>query len=83
MHAPPDPNSEGAATRQSDSPHRQAKSSHPLDSLSPPDLQALVLADGTWDRIPAAAWREHDARLAAYRAAIRDGVRWHSFGSAR
>jgi hypothetical protein len=83
MHGPPDdPKSEGAATRQSGSPQRQAEFSPPLDSSvtpavqAPPDLQSLVLAHGHWGNIPPEAWREHDAKVAAYRASIRDGARW-------
>jgi hypothetical protein len=50
--------------------------SPPSNTLSPPDLQELVLAHGGWNNIPPDAWADFDARLEAWRASIRDGVRW-------
>jgi hypothetical protein len=78
-HAPPKPQMRrvGAGNATPVSHSSSFSLSPPLNKPSPPDLQALVLAHGTWDRIPAEAWRDYDAHLAAFRAAIRDGVRWH------
>lgn len=42
--------------------------------MKPPDLQALVLRHGAYDKITAEAWRVHDAGMAAYRAHIRGPV---------
>lgn len=39
--------------------------------VKPPDLQALVLKFGTYDRITEEAWREFDAAMAEYQARIR------------
>jgi len=39
-----------------------------------PDLQALVLKYGTFDRIPPEAWRAHDAAMAEFQMRIRLGI---------
>jgi hypothetical protein len=41
----------------------------------PPDLQALVIAHGTYDKITKEAWAEYDARLASWQAYMRGGGR--------
>jgi hypothetical protein len=40
---------------------------------NPPDLQALVLTHGTYDRITPEAWADYNARLGSWRAYMRGG----------
>ena len=45
-----------------------------MSRLEAPDLQALVIKHGGYDRIPPAAWRDFDAALANFQARIRLGI---------
>jgi hypothetical protein len=40
---------------------------------APPDLQALVIAHGTYDQITPEAWAKFDADMAEWKAKIREG----------
>jgi hypothetical protein len=40
---------------------------------TPPNLQALVVKHGGYDKITREAWAEYDIQLAAYQAHIRRG----------
>ena len=42
-------------------------------SHKPPSLQALVLAYGTYDKIPLKAWQAFDAAMAEWQARARYG----------
>ena len=41
---------------------------------APPDLQALVVRFGTYDKITPEAWAGHDAALAEFRLRVRLGI---------
>lgn len=43
-------------------------------NVTPPDLQALVLAHGTYDRITPEAWKRYDDQRAQWQMLIRLGI---------
>lgn len=43
------------------------------NSREPPSLQALVLAHGTFDKIPPKAWQAFNAEMAEWKAKVRYG----------
>jgi Trm5-related predicted tRNA methylase len=45
-----------------------------LARRAPPDLQALVLDHGAWDRITPEAWAKFDANMAEWKRKIREGL---------
>lgn len=45
-----------------------------MSRLEPPDLQALVIKHGGYDKITPEAWAEHDAAMADYQMRIRLGI---------
>ena len=53
---------------------RQLREAERIRQLrAPPDLQALVLAHGTWDQITPEAWATYDRALAEWQAKMRHG----------
>ena len=44
-----------------------------VPSMEPPSLQALVVAHGTYDKIPQVAWRLFHTEMAEWQAKVRYG----------